>query len=169
MGALSSIDRRVSRRIHALELGRLDYLLAAPTLAFGEWGMPVVWVALGMAFGWRYGLALALCSLALAALTSALKRLAARTRPQPLAPRALALRALATSPSFPSGDSAQAGLVTALLILAGPLEDPRRWLFLPLAPCCMFGRVYFGAHWVGDTVVGVLLGVGVAVLARPFF
>ena len=111
----------------------------------------------------------AACSLGLAALTSTIKRITDRGRPQPLAPRALAVRALATSPSFPSGDSAQAALVTTLLILAGPFEDARRWLFLPLAPCCMFGRVYFGAHWIGDTVGGLLLGVAAALLARPLF
>lgn len=32
----------------------------------------------------------------------------------------------------------------------------------------MYGRVYFGAHWIGDTIVGVLIGVVVTTAITPF-
>lgn len=34
------------------------------------------------------------------------------------------------------------------------------FLFLPLPT--MFGRVYYGAHWIGDTLGGVIIGYFVA-------
>ncbi len=27
-----------------------------------------------------------------------------------------------------------------------------------VVPAAMFGRVYFGAHWIGDTIAGAFLG-----------
>ena len=33
----------------------------------------------------------------------------------------------------------------------------------------MFGRVYFGAHWIGDTLAGILIGYFVSLMLTPFF
>jgi hypothetical protein len=87
------------------------------------------------------------------AITNPMKHWINRPRPDPLdQPRALTLRKLVNNPAFPSGDSAQAGNLTLLLILLGPLDWPASAMFIALIPACMFSRVYFGAHWWGDTV-----------------
>jgi membrane-associated phospholipid phosphatase len=95
------------------------------------------------------------------AVTGPLKHFFRRERPAPLAAlRTFKLRKLVNNPSFPSGDSAQAGALVTLVILFGPW--PWTLFALPLVPLCMFSRVYFGAHWFGDTVAGVAIGCGVA-------
>lgn len=153
------MDQRLSRSVHGWQLGPLDYALAVPGMLFGSYVMPLTVLALGAWLGWRFALVAAIASLCTLAITNPLKHLIARPRPEPLeSPRALKLRKLVNNPAFPSGDSAQAGCIVALLMLAGPLDWPASLTFLPLAPLCMLSRVYFGAHWWGDTVAGVAIG-----------
>ena len=67
--------------------------------------------------------------------------------------------------SFPSGHScASAMIATPLAVRYG--SKKRRWVWLIGAffvLAIMFSRVYLGQHYVIDTVVGALLGIGLAV------
>lgn len=70
--------------------------------------------------------------------------------------------------SFPSGHSANAALVaTALGIIF-----MRAWVWVAGAAytvLMMLSRTYLGAHWVSDTVGGMLVGAGMAVIVwAPF-
>jgi membrane-associated phospholipid phosphatase len=70
--------------------------------------------------------------------------------------------------SFPSGHSANAALIaTTLGIILS-----RTWVWAAGAAytvLMMLSRTYVGAHWISDTVGGVLVGAGVAVIAwAPF-
>ncbi|MCA8915455.1 MAG: phosphatase PAP2 family protein [Planctomycetes bacterium] len=160
---MNQLDRTLSARIHGWRLGPLDYLLVVPGMLFGSYVMPLTVLALGFWLGWRFGLVCVMAALTTLAITSPMKHWIGRPRPEPLeAPRAFKIRGLVNNPSFPSGDSAQAGAITTLLILLGPLAWPVSLSFLPLIPLCMFARVYYGAHWIGDTIVGVAIGAGVA-------
>lgn len=162
---MKQLDISLSSRIHAWRLGVLDYALVVPGMLFGVYAMPVVIVALGLWLGWRIGALAALASVATLAVTNPLKRIIGRPRPAPLeASRAFTLRSLVSNPSFPSGDSAQAASVATLLVLMGPLDWPVSAVFLAAVPLCMFSRVYFGAHWVGDTLAGALIGGTVGLL-----
>ena len=89
-------------------------------------------------------------------------------RPRPpkssISKRALPIRDDVCNPAFPSGDSGQvtvfllhhlqAAVFSAFLYLF----FEKRILFLLLPLPTMFGRVYYGAHWIGDTIGGVLIG-----------
>ncbi len=164
------MDHRLSRAVHGLRFGPLDYALAVPGLLFGSYGMPVLILALGAWLGWRFAAVATMSTLTTLAITTPMKHWVNRPRPEPLeAPRALKLRKLVSNPAFPSGDSAQAGSVTALLVLCGPLAWPVSAAFLPLIPLCMFSRVYFGAHWWADTVGGAMIGAGVAMAYAVWF
>ena len=70
--------------------------------------------------------------------------------------------------SFPSGHSANAALIAATM---GILFS-RVWVWAVGAlytVAMMLSRTYLGAHWISDTVGGMLIGVGVAiVLWAPF-
>jgi undecaprenyl-diphosphatase len=167
---MREMDYRLSRAVHGLRLGALDYLLALPGMLFGSYVLPFFVVALGILLGWRFGVVAVMSMLTTLAITHPLKHWINRERPEPLAqPRALKLRKLVKNPSFPSGDSAQAGNITLLLVYAGPLDWPASAIFLPLIPLCMFSRVYFGAHWWGDTAAGVLIGAAVALVYATWF
>lgn len=167
---MRAIDERVSRSIHDLKLGRLDYALLVPGLMFGSYLMPVLILALGLWLGWKFGMACTLAAITTVAITGTLKHRIARPRPEPLqVQRAFALRALVHNPALPSGDSAQAGMIAAMLVCAGPFDDWRRWLFVAVVPPCMFSRVYFGAHWVSDTLVGAAIGAVVGALYACWF
>lgn len=95
------------------------------------------------------------------------KLAAARTRPDiRLVPQGRRLPRLPSSPSFPSGHSASA----AAFATAAGLERPRARLLLAAAAATVaLSRVYTGAHYPGDVVVGAGLGAGVALATlRPW-
>lgn len=139
-------------------------------MLFGSYVMPFVIAALAIWPGWRFALVALMASLTTLGITGPMKHYIKRQRPPPFdTPRAFKLRGLVNNPAFPSGDSAQAGALTMLLILLGPLAWPASLVFLPLAPLCMVSRVYFGAHWVGDTVGGVTIGAGVGLCYASWF
>lgn len=89
-------------------------------------------------------------------LVQVLKSLFGRARPEDM---------LITSDfgSFPSGHVANAATMAVALAIIFP------WLWVWIAGAAytvamMVSRTYLGAHWLTDTVGGLLLGVGVAVL-----
>jgi undecaprenyl-diphosphatase len=167
---MNALDQSISRRIHNLRAPWLDYALLPPGLMFGSFGVPVLIVALGAWLGWRFGFACTLAAISTVALTGPLKHYLGRPRPEAMpGHRAFSLRKLVNNPALPSGDSAQAGMFAAMLVLAGPFDDGRRWVFVALAPLCMFSRVYYGAHWIGDTVVGAVIGALVGTAYAVWF
>ena len=68
--------------------------------------------------------------------------------------------ALATGPAMPSGHTARAFALAALLSLAGG----RSWRLPAIVLAALVGlsRIYLGVHWPSDVLVGALLGVTLA-------
>ncbi len=70
--------------------------------------------------------------------------------------------------SFPSGHSANAAVIATTL----GIIFWRTWVWIVGAAytlLMMLSRTYLGAHWISDTVGGMLIGVGVAVIIwAPF-
>ncbi len=81
------------------------------------------------------------------------KRMVGRHRPRHFAARRYNVRMLINNPAMPSGDSAQAAVWAC--VLSRLFGTP---VFLALIPSTMFARVFYGAHWIGDTIVGAAIG-----------
>ena len=105
---MNQLDRRVSRPIHDLSLGPLDYLLVVPGMAFGSYVMPFTLGTIGLWLGWRVALVGAASSITTVAITSPLKHWFERERPVPLeAARKVRIRGLVKNISYALGVGAQ--------------------------------------------------------------
>lgn len=85
-----------------------------------------------------------------------MKKVAKRPRPDPqlVVHRRWNVRGLLKNFAFPSGDSAQAGVFAVFITIV----HKNIIYSLVIPPFAMLGRVYFGCHYFGDTVIGVLIG-----------
>lgn len=103
------------------------------------------------------------------ALVVPLKAIGGRERPIriPTVNRLCNMRMLEHGKSMPSGDAAAATLLmsTYLFLFGNP------WPLLIVVPLVSLGRVYVHCHWIGDTIVGTMLGLACAYLfwSKDFF
>mmetsp|Transcript_119461 Transcript_119461/g.273715 ORF Transcript_119461/g.273715 Transcript_119461/m.273715 type:complete len:202 (-) Transcript_119461:17-622(-) len=175
-----------SNRIHQLSLGGLDYPLLLPALITSYVGVPLMLLGIFVCMGWRSAAAYLVgvrctvflfwgCHLLVARTsaqvlatllsTSGMKRVTNRERPrlEHIGLRKVSIRGMETNKSFPSGDSAQACLFFCFLAaFTGKL-----WVCFGI-PAVMFARVYFGFHFIADTVFGAWVGFLICVsIALP--
>ncbi|MGP6172348.1 phosphatase PAP2 family protein [Microbacterium sp. A196] len=116
--------------------------------------------ALLLARRWKAAVLVAVTLLASVGAVQLLKSLFGRTRPQDM---------LVTSDfgSFPSGHTANAATIAALAVLL----FPRLWVLIVAAAWTLamaFSRTLVSAHWLSDTVGGVLVGIGVTLVLGGF-
>ena len=154
--ALNAVDMRVSGRFHARPSSLpLDALLVVPAMATGSYFMPFSLLAFGAVAGPGWMAMAAVSGLATVVCTESMKRTFERQRPlqERIARRRWNLRGLLKNHAFPSGDTAQAASLAAMVAVWS--GQP---LFLLYAALAAAGRVHFGAHWIGDTIGGAAVG-----------
>ena len=169
--ALNAWDAEVFRRTAARRSPALDVVLPALTRAADH---SLLWGVIGagmMATGRRRAHRAARRGLASVAVTSALangvgRRVLVRTGPAKLPgllPRVRRAARVPSSGGFPSRHAASAAAFAAGAGLAEPA------LAVPLgglAATVAYARVYTGAHYPGDVLVGAALGVAVGATVR---
>ena len=152
MEKLDSIDRKLSGIIHKWSWGYFDILVLIPATIFGVWGVPclVIW------WFYQYKSPLFLIAVVVTlSINESLKYVISRPRPllQDLGKKWPNLRKIHNNPAMPSGDTAQASVAAVTLIYHG--FSP--W-FILVIPFGAFGRIYYGSHWIGDCIIGAILG-----------
>lgn len=148
-------DFWLSSFVYSHSSGIFEYVILTGASLFGHKLMPVSIIASAYIIGFGGAVFMALCSVCCALVTTLGKHFFGRIRPDPslLSRRIFEIRSQFTNPAFPSGDTAQAAVFGTVVYLL------RRWiLILIVIPWAAFGRVYYGCHWVGDTVAGALVG-----------
>jgi membrane-associated phospholipid phosphatase len=158
----------------------LDAAVTHYTDVGGPVGMPILAVlaTLVMVWRWRARTPLLLMVIAAAgslAMTVAGKDLVGRARP----PRTLAVPPFESSPSFPSGHTLNATVLTgiAVYLLLRRLDSARARVLTTLAGVLFVGsmglsRVFLGHHWLTDVVAAWALGlawVSVVVTAHRLY
>lgn len=112
--------------------------------------------ALLIARRWRAAVFVAVTLLASAAAVQGLKSLFGRSRPDEILVGA-------DFGSFPSGHTANAATLATLAVLL----LPRVWVLIAGAVWALamaFSRTLISAHWLSDTVGGMLVGAGIALV-----
>jgi len=84
------------------------------------------------------------------------------SRPYAIYPDILVLVSKTTDPSFPSDHACAAGAIAAGLFF---VNRRLAWVATASAIVLAFSRVYSGAHWPLDVVVGLLFGAVIAVVS----
>ena len=169
LGELDQIDQAVYRAIAATPSPSLDLVLSRLSSAADH---SKLWFAVAAALALKPGrprraAVLGVTSIGLASATANLvgKGLLRRARPDRAGLNVPAGRKvkMPASTSFPSGHSASA---FAFATAVGD-ELPLAWLPLhTLAAAITYSRVHTGVHYLGDVLVGSLMGTGAAVAVR---
>lgn len=177
---LAGLDRPVLDAAVGWRSPGLDHAITLYTDVGGPIGMPVLatLATILMVWRWRSRTPLVLMLIAAAgslAMTVTGKELIGRARP----PRSLAVPPFESSPSFPSGHTLNATVLTgiAVYLVLRRLDRKRARSATILAGVAFvvsmgLSRVFLGHHWLTDVVAGWLLGlawVAVVVTAHRLY
>lgn len=152
---LDTLDRRFSSVIHKSEAGfAVETLVLIPAMLFGWHVVPVLVLLAFFVLPGRIYVALFIASVITLVVVDLAKVMFGRHRPRAFARRYYNVRSLVKNHAMPSGDSAQAAVWASMLFRT--YGSPVAFFILP---CTMLARVFFGAHWIGDTLVGAAVGL----------
>jgi len=168
LNRLDALDKKMSNYIFKSSPGKvMDVIIAIGCLAFSYFGFPL-WIVLYVVIYESY--LYALCVLVSIVVTQIMKRCFKRKRPKlsDVGERwfYLQFEDVSANHSFPSGDTAQAAVFAVTL---GYTVD--YWYFfglITIVPYAALGRIYFGRHYIGDTIGGAITGIAIGYITNWF-
>ena len=184
---LAKMDENWSEKIHSMDAHSFEIVLLIAGVAFSPFGAAIFpfFVYLfsllyfrgdqsitdgSMLFWKSVGFALIHTAWVLVSLvvTVILKKTLNRERP-PIknVSRLLNLRWNEHNGSIPSGDTLQCALFAGFMWLNYTFTGSQmilQWMLIfVLIPLVAFSRVYFHCHWIGDTIIGAVIGLGLSI------
>lgn len=160
MGLLETIDRvdkYYSKKIHYLDFGVFNTFIYYCARFFNPENLPTVYLLIFYLSGYNFFYVMiyfegsAFCLMASLHLKGRLGRL------RPIFTEDLTksgyLRSLEKLNSMPSGDSIQAGYFVLFCMFY--FHNP---YFFIIALLAIYGRIFYVIHWIGDCVVGFIIG-----------
>lgn len=171
-GAVGLIFDPVIRQILTLDRLTVELMLALrhPVLTkfmtsvtgLGSAAAAVVLLGLCHLAGWRRELTVSAASLSVAGIV-VVSLMALVQRPFPPDPVCVTSGAEMTPHSFPSGHAAA---VTIYAMVARESEHLPAVIVTAIAGAIAVSRIYLGTHFLSDTIVGVLIGIGAFVIGK---
>lgn len=159
--AVQWLDARVVELIVTSRSPLLTKLMNSVT-GLGSVTAGLVFIGLFYLAGWQRELKLSLLALTLSGLVVGTLMIAVQ-RPYPPQPVCLTGGAETIANSFPSGHAAA---VAVFAMVARRSENLPFALTAVVAAAVAVSRVYLGTHYVSDTAVGVLIGIGAVLIAE---
>mmetsp|Transcript_42417 Transcript_42417/g.49122 ORF Transcript_42417/g.49122 Transcript_42417/m.49122 type:complete len:200 (+) Transcript_42417:30-629(+) len=165
---LDELDKKYSRRIHYLDFGHLNKVVYLMARFFNPENLASVYLIIFYLSNKNFfyvmifleGAALSLL------LSIYLKGLIGRLRP--VFPEDVTksgyLRGIEKLNSMPSGDAIQAGYFAMFCMYH--FNNP---YVLAICFFALYGRVHFVIHWIGDIIVGMIIGLSFSYLLQSLF
>ena len=166
LNRLDQNDKYYTSFIQQLEFGCLfELFMLIPTVMYSFIGIAILIMIYSILFSsLLYFINSFLCLI----INEAIKRTIKRRRPNlnTIAERMVNLDGILLikrSSSMPSGDTAQATVFACTMIYTMiwfyGVQDVTWWWMLITIPLVGFERIYFGKHWIGDTLCGAIEGI----------
>ena len=157
---LLSYDIKLSSYAHHQDFGFLNHIIFLFAILFNNpvaLTIPAYYIYYTSSLNTKIFLSYLIMSGITLMITLIMKKKMGRSRPifpEKTLKKSRRLRKKESNNSMPSGDSMQAGLFAIFCYLY--LDNP--YLFC-IVPIVMYGRVHFCCHYIGDTLVGAIIGI----------
>lgn len=159
------MEINIVKAVQSLACGFLDVVLWVITKLGEETAFILVLMGIYLLYSQRFAIRYGIIYLLSAGLNSIIKNIIKRPRPH-VASSEIANKLPASGYSFPSGHSQGYFVQTSMITHEVNLKSNKKcakigifWVLLIVGLCVMFSRLYWGQHFLTDTLAGAIIGI----------